>query len=126
MSFETLKEKLEAAQKALQEFSDQFPVGYSVMTREQEDAYWPLHETYNALEAERDCRAEEIVVPETIQDMTDEQLEEALYEVDMDRKYFIRECRKKGWTKEDEETYDNMNKFAADVFEEILKRGKHN
>lgn len=60
--------------------------------------------------------------PPTIEEMTDQELQEAHWEVDDDRKYFCRERRGKTWTKEDEETYENMNAYAQKLMDEKIRR----
>ena len=60
--------------------------------------------------------------PPTIEEMTDEELEEAHWEVDDDRKYFCRRLRGQEWTEEDNETYENMNAYAQKLMDEKIRR----
>ncbi len=71
---------------------------------------------------------EEPVIPFTdVTTLTGRQLEQALYDVDEERKYHSRYVRKHHggvWTEEDNEMMASMNKWAKMVFDEIMKRCK--
>lgn len=73
-----------------------------------------------AYEKEWDSRIN--YTPPTIEEMTDEELEEAHWEVDDDRKYFCRRLRGQEWTEEDNETYENMNAYAQKLMDEKIRR----
>jgi len=71
---------------------------------------------------------EEPIEPFTdVTTLTGRQLNQALYDVDDERKDLSRHVRRRQggvWTKEDNEMMDQMNKWAKMVFDELLKRSK--
>ena len=50
------------------------------------------------------------------------ELEEELHEISYDRKMFCRKRRGTTWSKEDEEEYEYMNAWAAEIFNEMKRR----
>ena len=73
-------------------------------------------------EVERRLEDEDAWREKEIKDMTNKELQQALWELDDERKYFSRNLRGKVWSEEDKELYENMNRAAQEIVDEQQRR----
>ena len=79
-------------------------------------------EMVQLLVALESAREEGVWVSKKPAQMTPAELEQAMQEIDEERKMFCRQRRGTKWSEEDERVYESMNAWAAAVFDEIRRR----
>lgn len=95
-------------------------------SEEQEKIHHNLETLLNELQDAYDAwqMKEQEAEEKTIQEMTDEELQQALCHVDSERKFFLREQWRVNMSREDEEHLASMDRYAQAIVDEQVRRSK--
>ena len=92
------------------------------LNEEEKKNYEEMVHLLAALESARERLVEVVWISKKPAQMTSAELAQAIEEIDDERKMFCRLRRGTKWSVEDEQEYENMNAWAAAVFDEMVRR----
>jgi hypothetical protein len=92
------------------------------LNEEEKKNYEEMVKLLAALESEREKLVEGVRISKKPALMTSADLEQAMEEIDDERKMFCRERRGTKWSEDDEKEYERMNAWAAAILDEMMRR----